>query len=306
MFDEADLTLFVQVVEEGSITAGARHAHLSLPSASARIRAMESELGAPLLRRHRRGVVPTPAGWLLTAHARTLTGQLARMRADLGRFAKGSRATITLLANTAATTTFLPATLVEFLLEHPEIDVDVVESPSSETVAAVASGRAELGLVADSVELGQLRLSPLRADPLVVIAPPEHPLAGRANVPFAACLGYPFVGLAEGSALHEHLAGHARPLGRERPGPRYRARFSDTGAVCRAVAAGVGIAVLPEPTIGRWRAELEFVRIPLTDWWARRTLLLCTADRAALTPPAAELARHLTAVAARTGGPVGG
>src|SRR4051794_39444210 len=82
MFDEADLILFLQVIDEGSITGGARRAHLSLASASARIRAMETELGASLLRRHRRGVVPTPAGQMLAEHARTLSGQLARLRAD--------------------------------------------------------------------------------------------------------------------------------------------------------------------------------------------------------------------------------
>ena len=204
MFDEADLVLFLQVVDEGSITGGAGRAHLSLASASARVRAMEKELGAALLRRHRRGIVPTSAGWVLAAHARTLTQHVAQMRGDLSRFAEGARATITLLANTSATATFLPGTLIEFLAEHPDIDIDAVESPSSEmvaSVASVASGRAELGVVADVVELGQLHLTPLRPDPLVVTTPPGHPLARRPAVAFADCLAHPFVGLVEPSKL---------------------------------------------------------------------------------------------------------
>lgn len=59
-FDLTDLRLFLHVVEAGSITAGADRAHLALASASARIRGMEDELGAPLFERVRHGIEPTP------------------------------------------------------------------------------------------------------------------------------------------------------------------------------------------------------------------------------------------------------
>ena len=61
-YDLDDLRLFTQVAAEGSITAGARVMHLSLPSASARVRALEAQAGVPLLIRERRGVRLTPAG----------------------------------------------------------------------------------------------------------------------------------------------------------------------------------------------------------------------------------------------------
>ena len=60
-FDLADLRLFLQVVEAGSITHGAERAHLALAAASTRIRNMEAALGTPLLYRERQGVQPTPA-----------------------------------------------------------------------------------------------------------------------------------------------------------------------------------------------------------------------------------------------------
>src|SRR5215813_4456931 len=88
-YDLTDLELFLQVVDHGSITQGADHAHLSLASASARIKAMEKALGAKLLDRHRRGVMPSPAGWLLVAHARAIVGQLTRMQTELARAADG-------------------------------------------------------------------------------------------------------------------------------------------------------------------------------------------------------------------------
>ncbi|MER6984870.1 LysR family transcriptional regulator, partial [Streptomyces carpinensis] len=64
-YDLDDLRLFLHIVTEGSITAGAHRMHLSLPSASARVRSLEHHAGVALLIRGRRGVRPTPAGTTL-------------------------------------------------------------------------------------------------------------------------------------------------------------------------------------------------------------------------------------------------
>ena len=80
-FDLIDLTLFRHTLECGNITAGARRSHLSLPAASARIRAMEASLGTQLLARNRRGVQPTPAGqalsWAASGRLRQNTSSVA-------------------------------------------------------------------------------------------------------------------------------------------------------------------------------------------------------------------------------------
>jgi molybdate transport repressor ModE-like protein len=108
-YDLNDLQLFLQVVDHGSITQGAKHSHMSLASASARVSAMEKALGAPLLTRHRRGVVPSQTGWVLVAHARAIVAEFGRMRAELTRCSDGLRATLVVLANTSACETLLPA-----------------------------------------------------------------------------------------------------------------------------------------------------------------------------------------------------
>ena len=108
-----------------------------MASASARITAMEKALGAKLLERHRRGVVPSPTGWLLVAHARSIIGQLARMRTELARCSDGLQSTLVVLANTSATQTLLPTGLADFLATHSDVDVELQERPSHEIVAAV-------------------------------------------------------------------------------------------------------------------------------------------------------------------------
>ena len=82
-YDLDDLRLFTHVAAEGSITGGARVMHLSLPSASARVRALEAQAGVPLLIRERRGVRLTPAGATLARHAREVLAETTRL--EIGR-----------------------------------------------------------------------------------------------------------------------------------------------------------------------------------------------------------------------------
>ena len=101
-FDLTDLRLFLSVVENGSLTRGARAMHLALASASERIAGMEEALGAPLLERNRRGVLPTAAGEALVRHARSILEQVEQMRGELRTYATGLKGRIRLLSNSAA------------------------------------------------------------------------------------------------------------------------------------------------------------------------------------------------------------
>ncbi|GIH21300.1 LysR substrate-binding domain-containing protein [Rugosimonospora africana] len=289
-FDLIDLELFSRIVEAGSITHGARRAHLALPSASARIRLMEKAVGTSLLRRGRRGVTATRAGELLLRHARTVLHQIDELRGDLAQYAEGLVATIRLLANTSATATSLPGDLIPFLAAHPDIDIDLEERPSHQIVRAVAEGGADIGIVASTVDPGRLECLPLRDDPLVLAIPVGHALRRRKRIAFAECLDRPFVGLAEGSALYEHLEGHALPLGQR---PTYRIRVPTVEAVCQTVAAGVGVSVLPEAAVRRWRDTYPMATVALTDPWAARRLVLCVNPVTASPTPVRLLVEHL-------------
>ena len=178
-FDLIDLRLFLHVAETGSITHGAARANLALASASARIRGMEETLGVDLLERGRRGVRPTPAGEALVHHARVVLQQLERMKGELGDYARGLKGHVRVLSNTAAMTEFLPDALATYLADHPNIDIDLEERPSYEIVQAVAQGLADLGIVADGLDLGALETFPFRLDRLVAVVPRGH-RAGQA------------------------------------------------------------------------------------------------------------------------------
>lgn len=297
-FDLTDLRLFMHVAEAASITHGAARANLALASASARIRGMEDALGVRLLERGRRGVRPTPAGRALLHHARVVHEQLERMRGELGAYARGLKGHVRVLSNTAAMTEILPEALAAFLTAHPQIDVDLEEKPSPEIVQAVAAGLADIGIVADSADMGDLETTPFRADRLVVVAPRRHPLARRRDVAFREVLGHEFVGLSAGSALQDHLSQHAARAGHAL---KLRVRVRGFDALCRMVAHGVGLGVVPETAARAARRALDLRVIRLTDRWAVRALVICVRRRDALPAHARLLLDHLKTAPSEAG-----
>jgi DNA-binding transcriptional LysR family regulator len=289
-FDLTDLRLFLHTVEAGSITAGAQRSHLTLASSSARIRGMEASLGVPLLLRNRRGVEPTAAGRTLVHHARVVLEQMERMRGELGEYAHGLKGYVRLRSTTSAMTEWLPELLSEFLADHPEVDIDLEELVSYEIVEAVAQGRADIGIVNDSVDVSGLEAFPFRRDRLVLVTARDHPLAKHREIAFADTLQEGFVGLAGDSALHVYLAGHAARAGRRL---NYRVRLRGLDAVCRMVERNVGVGVIPERAAIRLQRSMAIRRVRLADAWATRLLRICVRRFDDLPGYARQLIEHL-------------
>jgi DNA-binding transcriptional LysR family regulator len=280
------------VAETGSITHGAARARLSLPSASGRIRSLERTLGVTLFDRDRRGVTLTPAGQVLLRHARAVCHAVDQLRAELDEYAQGHGATVRVQANTAATESVMSAAAVSFLAMYPHARIELEERPSHRIVAAVAERRVDLGIVADSVDLGQLETRVVRPDPLVAVTLPEDPLARLPRVPFADVVGRAFIGLDSANPLQEHLETHALPLGTQ---PRYRVRLPSIGAACHAVAEGIGIAILPRYSVRRWLTRGTLAATALAEPWADRQLVVCFTSDRDLSGTARVLRDHLLA-----------
>ncbi|HEV2000792.1 MAG TPA: LysR substrate-binding domain-containing protein [Xanthobacteraceae bacterium] len=293
-FDLADLSLFRDVVEAGSITRGAERAHLALAAASTRIRHMEEALGASLLVRGRQGVTLTHAGRTLLQHARIILRQAERLREDLGAYAGGVGSQIRVLSNTNALTEFLPEALSSFLAAYPSVSIELEERLSDEIVALIAEGVADVGIVAGTVDPGSLETFPYRRDRFVLVVANEHPLAKRSKTSFAQVLDRDFVGLDRASALQRFLADKAARIGRPL---RLRIQLRSFDAVCRLVEKNVGVGIVPETTARRTTKYMAITTVTLTDTWAVRDLTICVRSFAELPSYARELVTHLRAEA---------
>lgn len=290
--DLIDLQLFLHIRDAGSITAGARRSHMTLASASERIRGLEDALGEPLLIRNRRGVVETPAGRTLAHHARLVTQQLEHLKGELSQYGNGVRGHVRLRANAAAVSEHLPEVLADFLVAHPLVSLDVHEHTSAEIAHGVRTGMCDIGVASDAADLQGLAVLPFRADRLVLIVPKDHPLADGPTARFAEVLDEPFIGQAEQGAMAALLTHHARLAGKTLA---YRVRLDSMDAICRMVGRGAGVAVVPEAAVRRMGRAAGIRRVRLIDAWTRRHVVLCVRDPDQLTLPARQMLDHLRA-----------
>jgi len=291
-FDLTDLRLFCDVVDAGSITAGAERSALALAAASTRIRQMEAALGADLLSRSRAGVKPTAAGRTLLKHARALLSGAARMREDLAAFAGGRGGEVKLLANTNALTEFLPEALSSFLAAHPHVSVDLEERLSDEIVGLIAEGVGDVGIVAGTVDVGALKTYPFRQDRFVVVTATGHALTGRPRIAFSEVLDFDLVGLERSASLQRFLTAKAVREGRPL---KLRVQLRSFDAICRLVEAGVGVGIVPQTTAARAARSMALHVIELADDWALRELTLVVRAGETLRPYAQELVESLRA-----------
>ncbi|OYX88925.1 MAG: hypothetical protein B7Y84_07230 [Azorhizobium sp. 32-67-21] len=278
-FDLTDLRLFLAITESGSITGGAARAHLALASASARIRGLEEEIGTPLLVRSRSGAVPTPAGEALAHHARLLLQQAEHMRGDLARYGKGLKGHLRIWSNTAALSGRLPHDLAAFLGDHPDIDADLEEHPSAVIVRALREGLIHVGVLSSAVGLESLDSRAYDMDRLMALLPRGHRLAGHDRLAFRDLAAEPFVGLATGIAMQDMITGEAA---RQGLALKLRVRATSFAGLAEFVAAGVGVAILPDTEVRRLAPSLPVEACAIADGWTRRTLAIAVRDRGAL------------------------
>lgn len=270
-YDLTDLRIFMAVASEGNLSRGALRCHLAPSSVSLRLKGLEEAVGTALFTRDSRGVVLTRAGRVMLEHAQRCMAQLEQMHADLLPFAQGLTGHLTFYANNNAISSHLPADLARFFTAYPSVRITLQERLSADVVAAVASGRADIGVVALSTPHPDLDYLPYRLDQLVVLAPRTSAIAAQGSIAFADCLREPFISLQQGAALHTFLMNQAAALGGRLD---LRVQVSGYRSVARLVASGAGIGIVPRSAIES--SDLEQVAcVALADEWARRALSVC-------------------------------
>ncbi|MGE8359162.1 LysR family transcriptional regulator [Pseudomonas sp.] len=278
-FDLPDLRLFIHIAESPSLTQGARRAFLSPAAASARIKALEGQLGSRLLYRDSRGVELTPAGQRLLQHARLIMRQVDYLKSEFTEYGTDAAGHIRIFANTTAVTEFLPEVLAGFLAARPGVSVDLQERLSRDIVRGVLDGAADLGIIAGPVHVRGLQVLHFSTDRLVLTVPLGHPLAERPSVSLGDTLAYQHIGLHEGSTLLSFLRDQVEKLGESLS---LRIQVSSFEAICRMIEAGVGIGIIPESAAQRHSRTMQLATVALNEPWAVRERSVLVRDLDAL------------------------
>jgi DNA-binding transcriptional LysR family regulator len=289
-FDLVSLRLFVAVVDAGSLTAGAERFGISLAAASRRIAELEHHCGKALLQRSQRGVMATAEGRAVHRHAIELVANLERLALAVDDMNAVAGGLLRLCANPSALGGFLPAVLAAYALRHPDVRIDLEDALSEDAVRLVAAGTAELAVIGDNTPRQGLESLVCDIDEMVLVTPPAHPLAGPAAVSFELALDYDFVSLGRTASLTRLISAAAEASGRNLR-IRVQARSFDT--MCRMVAAGLGLTMLPRSSAMLYADALGLKVMALAGVDVRRRLLLTMRSRAVLSPAALALVESI-------------
>jgi DNA-binding transcriptional LysR family regulator len=241
------LRYFVAVAEERHFGRAAQRLHMAQPPLSQQIRQLETELGVDLLRRTTRRVELTAAGAAYLARAREVLAAVEAAGGEAQRVAAGMEGRLAVGCVGSATYSLLPALARALREELPLVDFSFRgEMLVPDQVAGLRAGAIDLGLLRPPVDDPGLRLITLRRDRLLVVLPEDHPLARRRRLRPADLADADLVVHAGGgrSMMHGTVVGLCRAAGFE---PRVRHEVAETSTLVTFVAAGLGLAVVPQP-----------------------------------------------------------
>ncbi len=252
------LRILDAIATHGSYTKAAEAMHMTQPAVSMQIKQLEEQTGLPLFERLGKKVRITEAGRELLQHARAIQQQLAEARQAIEELRGLKRGSLHLtMASTA--NYFTPRLLAAFTHRYPEVRITLDVANREGLLRALDEG------VSDLVIMGQPPAGlPVVAErfldnPLVIIAPPDHPLAASRSIPLARVASETFIIREQGSGTRAAVERFLARYNLERP---RTIEMNSSEAIKQAVQAGLGLGVVSEHTL---EMELALGRLAILD-----------------------------------------
>ena len=228
-----------------------RHAATALgvaqSSVSARVKALEEDLGILLFERHARGVRLTEAGRHFIERIAAGVDQLDYAVKTAGMAAAGKYGRLRIGINALIPGSFLAELIAQYREDHPGIDVELTEGTARDTVMQLRADRLDVAFVAGKPELPDYHTRPIWTEPLVAVLSERHPLAGQSAVTWAELAGETFLVRYGGTGpqVHDHIV--LRHAGRW-PAPSILRFDVGRGTLLSMVGQGFGITIVSAAT----------------------------------------------------------
>ncbi|GLY73370.1 LysR family transcriptional regulator [Actinoallomurus iriomotensis] len=244
--DRYRLRVLRELADRGTVAATAAALHVTPSAVSQQLATLAREVGAPLLSRDGRGVRLTAQARILLDHASIVHAQLERARADLDAHTDGEVGEVVIGAFASAVTGVVVPALARLRRERPRLRVRVVEAEAPGCFSRLGVGELDVVITVDWRDAPH-RADPryarrdLLTDPMNVVLPADHPLAGRERLELADLADEPWVAGRSGPCLEVALAACAEAGFN----PEIRHRTDDWTALGALVGVGAGVALAP-------------------------------------------------------------
>lgn len=236
------LRYFIAVAAAQNFTKAAATVHVSQPSLSVQIRALEDELGARLFDRLGRKVSLTQAGELFRDHAERAVRELERATqlvqevhgAQRGRLVVGTLATVN--------SYLIPPVVSQFKQRFPQVHLQIHSQPSNDIVSSVLANRLDLGICLLPLVDDRLLTVPLFEERLVLVAPTQYPLS-QSRLRMKDLAGLPLILMPADYCLRKMVEAGCSEA---RVKTDVVLEMTSPEGILHAVAEGAGLTILPE------------------------------------------------------------
>ena len=275
---------FLEVARRGNLSRAAEALFITQPALTARLRTLETEVGNPLFRRGRRGMVLTDAGRAFLPYAERAVRALQDGASAIERLPLTDE--LVLGAAPAISTYVLPQLLIRFEAEHPAVRLNVRTGHSEEILEMVVRGDVQVGL-ARELHHPSLETLSLYEDELVLVVEPGHALARNRRVTLERVRDARLILFDRTSSYYDLTNALFRPAGRL---PRGVLELDHIDAAKQMVLAGLGVALLPTTAVANELRNGSLRRIELigTPRIERRIAALRRLDDEGRTPAAVD------------------
>jgi len=238
-FDQ--LRYFLQVAERGNFTRAAEDLAISQPALSRSIQKLEEELGQPLFERRTRSVSLTDTGTLLQPRAQQILSIIEDTKAEITDDGESGRVRIGAIPTVAPY--FLPEVLQRFSTAFPQASLIVQENTTDVLLKSCTQGEIDLAIVALPVPAKYLEIEELFEEELLLVLPPDHPLAEKPRIRMSDVEPFPFVLLDEAHCLSDNIVSFCRQRAFH---PVAVERTSQLTMVQELVSLSHGVSMIPE------------------------------------------------------------
>ncbi len=267
-FDQIET--FLEVARLSSFSRAAERRFRTQPAISSQIRALEEEVGAKLLDRSGGKVAMTAPGKVFQKYAEETLEQRRVMLVALAEMHRIPRGEIVVSANEGTCLHILPEVFAEFKRQYPSVAVNVKRLEHNKILEAIIDNSCDFGIVSMPVPDKRLTVVPIHRDELIVIAPPQHPLARHKKATVAEVVEYPLL-LPKVGRTRDALEAlfHERRLK-----PAVSMELDSSELLKRFVAADVGVGFIPRSHVAEDLQAKALAAITLADANIQRDLAL--------------------------------
>lgn len=297
MLNATRLNVLREVVRRGSFSAAADALSYSQSAVSQAIATLEGEVGAALIERDRSGVRPTAAGAALVTHAEGILGRMEAAENELAAIAGGRAGRLRVASFPSAGASLVPLAIAAFRASHPGVEVTLAEGEPEEIAPRLRGGELDLVLLYEFEGVGErlgsgIRRFELLSDPMRLALPGEHRLARRRQVRLEDLREEHWVQTSGSGPCARHVVRSCHAAGFE---PKVAFESDDYQTVQGLVAAGVGVALIPQLALSAVRPDIRVRALHPHD--PLREVFAATRRGAPVTPAVATMLDTLREVA---------